>query len=86
MIVPLLQRPQRDEPPCQAPLRRPLEFRNGVLHVIDIQHGNALEPLGVRVTEVGEPIVIDPWRTNVQNSRLDIKPGKNRDRSMLFAL
>jgi hypothetical protein len=58
MIVSVLQGAQGDESPRQAQLRRPLEFPDGVLHVVDIQHGNALEPLRVGLTEVRQPVII----------------------------
>ena len=58
MIVPIRQGAQRDDRPGQAQLGRPLEFPDGLRHLVHVQHGDALEPLRVGLTEVGQPVVI----------------------------
>jgi len=58
VIIAVLQGAQGDQRSSQAEPGGPLEFPYGLLYVVHIQHGDALEPMRVRLTEVGQPVVI----------------------------
>ena len=56
-----LVRPRRDrnEGADQAHLDAALELFRGRIGVVDIEHGDALEPARMRLAEIGDPVVVD---------------------------
>ena len=54
-------RPRRDrnEGADQAHLDAALKLFRGSIGVVDIEHGDALEPARMRLAEIGDPVVVD---------------------------
>ena len=52
------QRIHRDEGAHQPELDTAFEFLARLVHVIHVQHGNALEPVRVRLAEIRDPVVV----------------------------
>src|SRR6516164_7910857 len=49
----------RDEGADKAELFCPLELSAAFLDIIDIEHRNAFEALGIGLAEIGDPVVVD---------------------------
>ena len=47
-------------PPARPHLRAALQLRYSRLHVVDVDHVDAIQPLGERCVEIGKPIVLGP--------------------------
>src|SRR4030095_3093505 len=49
-----------DEGTDQSQPGAAFQFLAGVVHIVHIQHGDTLETIGIRLAEIGDPVVIDP--------------------------
>ena len=50
----------RDESPNESQVCTAFQLLAGIVHIVHIQHRDALQPLGIGCAEVGDPIVVDP--------------------------
>src|SRR5439155_14857907 len=57
-IRPLGQRRDGNERPDQPELRAALELLTGVVDVVDVEHGDALEAIGIGLAELRDPVVV----------------------------
>jgi len=60
IVAPVLERVLRDHRSGEASPRGPLQLFRALLDIVQVDHGDALEPARVRAAEVGEPVVVRP--------------------------
>ena len=58
VVAPILGRVLRDHGAGEAPLGGAFQLHDAVPDVVHVDHGDALEPRGVRAAEIGEPVVV----------------------------
>jgi hypothetical protein len=59
IVRPPLRRIHGNHAPYQPHLGAALELFYPRLHIVDVEHGNALELLRERLTELGQPIIVN---------------------------
>jgi len=50
----------RNESPNESQVCTAFQLLAGIVHIVHIQHRDALQPLGIGCAEVGDPVVVDP--------------------------